>query len=57
MLKNLETDLKSSRPYGVIKTLITYVGKINKSYTAYIGANFKVSVLGGNVVGWRVTVL
>lgn len=51
MLKHLETDLKSNRPYGAIKTLIIYVGKINKSYTAYIGANFKVSALGGDVVG------
>lgn len=57
MLKNFETDLKSSRPYGAIKTLIIYVGKINKSYTAYIGANFKISVLGEKVVGWRVTIL
>lgn len=47
MLKNFETDLKSNRPYGAIKTLIIY-GKIKESYTAYIVANFKVSVLGEN---------
>lgn len=50
MLKNFETDLKSNRPYGAIKTLIIY-GKIKESYTAYIVANFKVSVLGENSVG------
>lgn len=56
MLRNLRTDLKSLRAYGTIKTLIIYVGKISESYTAYIVANFEVSVLGENIVG-RVTIL
>lgn len=51
MLKIFKTDLKSNRPYGAIKTLITYVRKISESYTANIVANFKVSVLRENVVG------
>lgn len=46
MVKNLTTDFKSIRPYGAIKTLIIYVGKISQSYTAYIVANFCVCFRG-----------
>lgn len=53
--KKLGTGFKSTSPYGAIKTLIMYVVKINKNYTAYIIANSKclpiLSVLGENIVG------